>query len=580
MNYQPIVIKTVKDITSSRHYAHAQAQGADLIGAILTSANLTGAHLEGANLTGANLTGANLTGANLTDADLTDVKANNKDILGRAFEDIININIQDALFNIQDMANFEEFLENLNNAEVFFDLDEPNAKEQMERDYIVSHFPSEYVLTDWKYGPFLRYIRNGVKQHFINVVPRDEPDVPVEPISPAKLYVILRTLTGLIYDKTYIPTDFDPETIMREIVSRKRNIEESVEIREQEVHGIHGSRTRIQRRIQQRRERQRREEAEIQQRQPLQPTRDIHSVAGNIFNNPHFRKVIKFEEEPRKPVVDFEKIFNRMITEVKTNPYFTIEHTQTDATKKTKKDYTLAVLEHLKDGNHYSKPQGDDEGIMINKVFELAQKISDNEDLNREFFGEYIYEFSKSAMNDTCFLITEFRDVQNRRSCGRGVTERFYTVLPTVMMLFMYKPEIPESVKSIVCMNDAKPEMLNGKAYGFSKEWFYGFKTKDGEWKEGKKEEWKKMCNEGRRENLRKFLIDKFNKEDCYHILKDTYDAIIEHVIGQMSYLLDNDESVLGGKRKKSRKSKTKRKKVSRKSTNKKKSRKSRKSKK
>ena len=421
----------------------------------------------------------------------------------------------------------------------------------------------------------------GVKQHFINVIPRDDPDVPdvpdvyVEPISPAKLYVILGTLTGLIYDRTYTPTDFNPETIMREIERRNGNIEHRVTEREK---SLNRRRKNIQRRIQQRRERERREEAAIQERQPLQPTREIHSVAGNIFNNTHFRKVIRFDEEPRKPVVNFNKIFDRMITEVNANPYFTIEHTQKDANnneiKKTKKDYTSNVLNHLKTENHYSEPQGDDEGIMINKVFELAQKISDNEDLNREFFAEYIYEFSKSAMNDTCFLITEFAHVQNRTSCGRGVTERFYTVLPTVMMLFMDKPEMPESVKVIVCMNDAKPEMLNGKTYGFSKEWFEEFKTEDGV---GKKEEWKQMGNEGRRENLRKFLIDKFKEENCYVILKDTYDAAIEHVIGEMSYLLDNDKPVLGGKRKKSRKSKRKstNKKKSRKSTNKKKSRKS-----
>ena len=132
MNYRSIVIKTIKtaaDITGSRNFPYAQAQGAHLEGAHLeganlTGANLTGAHLEGANLTDANLRGAHLTGTILTDAilfrtDLTDVKANNKDILGRAFEDIIHINIHDALFDIRNMANFEEFLENLNNAEVF-----------------------------------------------------------------------------------------------------------------------------------------------------------------------------------------------------------------------------------------------------------------------------------------------------------------------------------------------------------------------------------------------------------------------------------------------------------------------------
>jgi hypothetical protein len=575
---RPEVIQSVANIPPYvegviRNLRGFDLRGADLRGFDLRSADLRGANLSGADLRGAYLNGANLDGAILNRTDFGYIEKNSGWYLNDNLEggNIRNINITDALFNVRNIGNVEDWLDVGDGVAAYFAELDGNRARQEERNYIISDFPSEYVLTHWKYGPFLRYIRDGVEQ--------ENPDAP-NAISTAKLYVILEVLNVLIHDPMYTPTDFTPETIMGDIERRvvERGTGDMAAAVRQEQETIDVRRRGL--------VRPRVEEQNEPNNHPYDAV-EIHRNAHELLSNDKFLQIIKFDrntptefnyEDQKKMMIDFINQYKELFFIAKPKMPEGKDAAAEEAYKIKLEEYERKLDEYTKELKvkiHliWIKMCGDTDPTTQEAMYKSTKFAYSQKD--PRFPVAYISIF----IDETLKAYDGHGDTS---SCVGGMRERLYTSLLGAASQVLTIPDFRAS-KEIIELNCLtklgkgykEPLMILKK---YSEYWQEKFSKADGVNK------WNGMSVGKRIKHFETFASKVYQREDeCYDILKDEIEKNIKQMVNQHNTIFTQSgeeihvrEGFFGGKKTKNKsKRKSTNKKKSRKSTNKKKSRKS-----
>ena len=477
---------------------HYDLRGANLVGANLANANLEGANLRNANLERANLENANLEGANLAGADLERANLENANLEGANLE---GANLEGANISFTNLRTANLARANLAGPIV------------RGANLIVTNLTRANLEdADLELANLSGAILRGTNFEGANLTGAD--------LRNTNLYHTIFTNANL--------TSANMESV-RNITRanfRDANIGDIIGLTNEQIQEI--ELTRLTQQLQQHTQQQLQQHTQQQviqnnQQQMEGVAFEIHNKTSALLDNEKFLEIIGANIPPMYTTLNYNEIYNKMKLFI------------TNSTDYNEENKTTLIngLGNAFNKASYSNPTEKEKNI-INKAVNFAF----NQD--KRFTDAYISVFYDES-------IKAYTTGTDRMSCAKGIRERLYTsLLGAALMVDTIQgfPKSPEMIK-LICI--AKLGNLQVNTSDFLQEWAETWQGED------KLNEWKKMNEEQRKQNLTDFLIKKYENNECFETNKDEIISKINEQVNSYDYVFKDNEyaAAFGGKKSK-----------------------------